>query len=445
MNAVLTAVSHALEQKVPAGDAVCVALSGGMDSMVLLDAMASVAATPNIRNPVTAVHVHHGLSPNADAWADFCEAACRRLGVPLQVVRVTVAQRGRGLEDAARDARYVVFRDRPERWILQAHHADDAVETLLLRLNRGAGLKGLCGIPPQRSLGPDQWLLRPLLKLPRTTLLACAKARELAWIEDESNVDSSLDRNYLRTTVLPDIQARFPSYRENWLRASEHAAAAQRLLDELAAIDIGVGAGPLSLNSTRALTSDRLRNALRYYLHMHGAEAPDVAHMADIERRIRTCGADSRLAIRIGHHALMHARGALHVVPARMTEDPPAFARPVVPGEDMAVPELAGTIRWRKGAGIGLLAHRLESSGCVIRSRLEGERMKLAAGRPNRTLKNLFQEQGVPEWERAWLPRLAAGAELIWVPGLGISASWQAVAGETGWLPCWEPDCQQGI
>ncbi len=440
MNAVLTAVSTALEEKVLAGDVVCVALSGGMDSMVLLNAVVSIATDANIRNPVTAIHVHHGLSLNADAWANFCETACQRMGVPLQVVRVNVAQRGRGLEDAAREARYAVFRDRPERWILQAHHADDAAETLLLRLNRGAGLKGLCGIPALRSMGKDHWLLRPLLGLPRSTLRSYARTSGLAWIEDESNADPALDRNYLRSAVLPAISERFPAWRENWLRASEHAASAQTLLDELAAMDIGDLTSPLSLASLRALSRDRLRNALRFYLQVRGAEAPDATHLTDIERRLRSCSTGARLAIRVGAHALMQSRGAVHVVPARMTSEPPAFERLFVPGVDIALPELAGTLRWRSGIGVGMSAHRLASSACAIRSSREGERLKPQSGRPSHTLKNLFQEKGVPAWERAWLPRLVAAGELIWVPALGVSASWQANAGEAGWLPCWEPD-----
>lgn len=445
MNAVQrvsAAVDSALAAHVAADEPVCVALSGGMDSVVLLDAVA------NIRKDVSAVHVHHGLSPNADTWATFCQTLCAQRQIPLAVRRVAVEPDGKGLEAAARDARYTVFATLSSPWILQAHHADDAVETLLLRLNRGTGLRGLAGIPAVRALDAKHRLLRPLLALPRDVLREYSQLRQLAWVEDESNEDIRLDRNYLRKRVAPVLTERFPSWRENWLRASAHARVAQGLLEELAMLDVGVQPARLSMETLRALSSDRLRNALRYFLAVHGLELPETAGLADIERRIRECRSESTLGIRVAQRALMHYRGELHCVPGNRVAEPALFARAVILGEPVPIPELQGTLHFERVTGAGIAGvqpttGQLTGTGPAsppfeIRSRREGEVMKLGARRPTRALKNLFQEAAIPPWERSWLPRLVAGDTLVWVPGLGVAANWQAKPNEPGWLPRWQ-------
>lgn len=436
ISCVRSAVESAIAAHVPQGEPVCIALSGGMDSVVLLDALTAVAKG---RNPISAIHVHHGLSPNADAWAAFCDSVCKLHTVKLEVKRVNVTPGGRGLEDAAREARYAVFNLCTERWILQGHHADDQVETLLLRLNRGTGLKGLAGIPAIRELGAGRHLLRPFIRLPRPTLFAYAQSRALQWIEDESNGDLRLDRNYLRARVLPVIAERFPAYRQNWQRTVEHAASAQRLLDELAAIDVGKQPAQLSVKRMRSLLPDRFQNALRYFLSARGVDAPDAVHLADVERRIRESRSDATLAVRIGAHALMQYRGSLQLVPVRLTEDPPPVRQSVQPGQRTAVPTLAGALSWQQRTGEGIAAHRLQGADCVLRSAQESERLRTDPKRPTRTLKNLFQECAIPPWERNWLARIEINGELVWVDRLGFNCAWQASQGEAGWLPVWEP------
>lgn len=434
MNAVqrvTAAVESALRAHVAPGDPLCIALSGGMDSVVLLDAVA------NIRNGVSAVHVHHGLSPNADDWATFCQQVCDPRQIPLSVHRVKVEASGRGIEAAAREARYTIFGTATEGWILQAHHADDAVETLMLRLNRGTGLRGLSGIPAVRVLDAKRRLLRPLLGLPRAVLREYSQLRQLSWIEDESNADTRLDRNYLREQVIPSIAERFPHWRENWLRAAEHARVAQGLLEELATLDVGIRPARLSMATLRALSSDRLRNALRYFLSVHGQEPPETAHLADIERRIRECSDDSTLGIIVAQRALMHYRGELYCVAGRLTREPQAFSRELTMGEPVPIPELQGTLSFERTTGDGIAAAHPNLAALAVRSRNDSEAMKLHARRPTRALKNLFQEAAVPPWERAWLPRLVSPEALVWVPGLGVAEAWRAAPNEAGWRPRW--------
>src|SRR5258706_9734184 len=183
-----------------------VGLSGGVDSIVLLHLLKSRQAAEGYA--LSAVHVHHGLSPNADAWAAFCRRLCKRWGVPLAVRKVTVKKAGEGLEAAARRARYEIFRKIPAEKIALAHNLDDQAETVLMNLLRGTGLRGASGMPARSRLG-DKTLLRPLLGVSRKEILAYARAHELEWIEDESNADESLTRNFIRRRVGPLLEKKF--------------------------------------------------------------------------------------------------------------------------------------------------------------------------------------------------------------------------------------------
>src|SRR5258706_8650830 len=182
----------------PPGSPVCVGFSGGVDSAVLLDALVEEGA-----RPVSGVHVHHGLSPNADAWADFCRDFCASRKVPLTVERIQVDRKSaEGVEAAARRLRYAVYAARPEPFVALAHHLDDQAETVLLQLLRGTGLKGVAAMPQMRALaGSAVSIYRPFLAFPRAALLEHAKAAGLAWVEDESNLSSVHDRNYLRSEL----------------------------------------------------------------------------------------------------------------------------------------------------------------------------------------------------------------------------------------------------
>jgi len=212
----------------PPGAAVCVGFSGGLDSAVLLDLLARRGS-----QPLAALHVHHGLSPNADLWTAFCERFCAERGVPLAVERVEVARdSGEGLEAAARSARYAAYARRAEPFVALAHHLDDQAETVLLQLLRGTGLKGICAMPQLRPLaGSGVTLYRPFLATPRAAIRAYAKQAGLEWIEDESNASRAHDRNYLRHEVAPLLDARFPGWREATARFSRHAASADQILE----------------------------------------------------------------------------------------------------------------------------------------------------------------------------------------------------------------------
>ena len=363
------------------GKRVAVGLSGGVDSVVLLDLLCAAAPRHGFR--VAAVHVHHGLSPHADAWARFCRKLCRDRGVPLVVRRVGVRKQGKGLEAAAREARRDAFARHPAPVIALAHQLDDQAETVLLNLLRGAGARGASAMPVAGRLG-GKILLRPLLAVRRDAIEAYARARGLRWIEDESNRDATLTRNFLRLRVGPLLETRFARWRESLARAARHFAAADA----------------------------DARLLLREFLRARGLRAPSEAKLVEMLRQLTGKGVRT---------AIEHDGAVLRVYRGRVSVD----KRP------------GGELRLRPARGRGIDAARLERSRVTLRARAGGERLQLDARRPRRTLKNLFQEAGIPPWRREQLPLLYCGDELVWVPGLGVAAGWQAARGVRGVVPEW--------
>jgi tRNA(Ile)-lysidine synthase len=269
-----------------------VAFSGGLDSTVLLHALATSAAQH--KAGLLAVHVNHGLQPAADEWVEHCRAVAADLQVEFRVERVAVdLAAGRGLEAAAREARYGTLRSLLETddWLLSAHHQNDQAETLLLNLLRGGGPAGLAGISDIRRFGAG-WLARPLLSFSRSELLAYAELHELSWIDDPSNTDQGRDRNFLRHEILPRLTARWPDAVACLQRSGRIAGDAASLLDDLAAIDAtGVCAGRdrLRIDALIDLPAARQRNVLRYVIRGLGLPLP-----VDVGRGVRGaawCGA----------------------------------------------------------------------------------------------------------------------------------------------------------
>ena len=279
---------------------VCVAFSGGLDSSVLLDVLALEAAAELIA--VSAIHVHHGLSANADAWSRHCAATCDRLRIPLEIVRVRVQHRARqSIEEEARKARYAALRDVRADVVALAHHADDQAETILLQLLRGAGPKGLAamaavGTADANGAAPIYW--RPFISIDRAQLAAYAADAGLAWVEDESNRDCDLRRNYLRQHVMPRIAGAFPASGRLLARAARLQAEAASLLDVLADMDIETLSLEAGLDCPRLalLARDRQANLLRRWLTRAGARAPSSARLAALQKAIGDSSNDTRLA-----------------------------------------------------------------------------------------------------------------------------------------------------
>ncbi|MBK7768088.1 MAG: tRNA lysidine(34) synthetase TilS [Sulfuritalea sp.] len=305
---VLQAVAACLARYARPGQSVVVGFSGGLDSTVLLDAASCVAK--DLGSDLSALHVHHGLSANADAWAVSCRQVCEAMKIPLTTLRVDVALRtGEGLEAAARAVRHKALADHPADWILLAHHADDQAETVLHNLLRGAGVRGAAAMPESRGR-----VLRPLLGLARDALLTHAQSRRLAWIEDESNADSRYTRNFLRNEILPRITSRFPRAGEQLAAAAGRFSEADLLLDDLAALDLRDSPPrfPLPLKLFRELPDTRARNLLRAMLTWHHVQAPDESRLKEFVRQLRTAGSDRHPRIDLARYSLWCESGRLH-------------------------------------------------------------------------------------------------------------------------------------
>ena len=428
--AVDAAIAAALAEHVVHRARVAVALSGGMDSMVLLDAAAAFVA----RHPIalSAIHVDHGLSPNAGRWAEFCAAQCVLRDVPLATHRLRLERRrGESLEARARSARYERLLAADVDTIILAHHADDQAETVLLQLLRGAGPQGLAAMPRHRAGRPA--LLRPLLELARATLAAYAAARGLAWIDDESNADRRHARNFLRHEIAPLLAAHFPGYPETLVRAARHQTEAAELADALAVVDAAGMVDATGLDRARlgALRPAQARNLLRWFLREHGLRPPTEACLGEMIKQLVGAGDDARIRIAQDGAEIGRHRGRIAV-----------HARAVAPYEriwegesEVCLP--GGTLFFERSRGAGLAAAKLDR--VTLRSRGGGERIRLAANRPTHAVKKLLQDARMPPWERASLPLIWSGDELAAVPGIGVALAFQTAPDEAGWTVDWRP------
>jgi tRNA(Ile)-lysidine synthase len=458
---------------VPAGATVCVALSGGLDSVVLLDLFCRLRGAHGWR--VEALHVHHGLSPNADGWASFCQRLGRRRKVPVQVVRVDLSSLAHlGLEAAARLRRYEAFARSGAGHVALAHHADDQAETVLLQLLRGSGVAGLAAMPLVRPLsaslvvkagaamspeevGTPQLLIRPLLGFRRSMIAAYARTRRLGWIEDESNQDVARVRNALRHDILPRLAQIQPAVVENINRSAQHLGSALTVLEEAAHADLAIAAGesarrsvsgpgaasPLDCRALDAMGEARATHAVKAWLEAHGVRAPSTAQFRQIWLQASAARPDAQVAINLEGAVLRRYRGALHLERGRVSGGAnPARFEPVAweGGLEWRIDDLAGTLRFMPTIGAGLAERGLRPPGRLAVIARPVGRLKLTGTRHHRSLKVLFQEAGVPAWVRARLPCLAIDGALAWVAGLGVAAQFAAGADEPGLMPNWHPD-----
>jgi tRNA(Ile)-lysidine synthase len=380
----------------PRSASLAVALSGGVDSVVLLHQLSR-------ETRVAAVHVHHGLSPNADSWARFCRSFCKRLGVSLEVRKVSVRRAGKGLEAAAREARYDVFAKSSYDVIALAHNLDDQAETVLMNLLRGAGARGASGMSEHSRRG-GKVLWRPFLQKTRKEIHAYARRHRLEWIEDESNADEALTRNFIRASVGPLLEKKFPRWKESLARAARHIAKKEAGREEL----------------------------LREFLRSNGLKAPSEARLAEMLKQLASSG--KKISMAHDGFDLRVYRGGVSI---GKHNDAPFTSLEWKGERSLKIPALGGELRFARSRGRGIAFDSSKKNLFSIRLRAGGERLQPDPKRPRRTLKNLFQEAGVPPWERERLPLLFCGDDLVWVPGLGVDARYQARAGARGVLPDW--------
>jgi tRNA(Ile)-lysidine synthase len=435
-NAVVRALERALAAHAADDDRLAVALSGGRDSVALLAAACDVA-----RDRVVAIHVHHGLSSQADAWATHCAALARNARVPLVLRRLELDRNDpRGIEEAARVARYEALADAARESgaavVLLAHHQDDQAETLLLQLGRGAGPHGLAGMPAARRDAGGMLWLRPFLDLPRAAIEAFVRARNLQYVDDDSNASVRHRRNALRQGVIPVMKAALPGYPSTLARAAALQADAARLADDLADIDASalVHGGTLDRDGFRCLLPHRARNLLRHFLRAHGLRAPSSARLAEMVDQLVTARGDARVELKHDGRVLGIHRGRIVVHRA----SPPRFFHEWHGERSVALPH--GRLLFSPSLGEGLAQALIAGRGVVIRAREGGESVRLFRDRPRRALKAWLQEAGMPHWERDALPLVFCDDALAAVPGLGVATEFAAGPGSASVRVEWEPN-----
>ena len=438
MDILRAAVQRGLDAHVPAGAPIAVALSGGRDSVVLFDALLQVAAARDHR--VSALHVHHGLSPFASAWQRFCADLCAQRNVALSVRAIDVPRAPQhSLESEARRLRYAALTEMATAagvaFVALAHHRDDQAETLLLQLLRGAGPRGLAGMSAARVDARGVTFLRPLLDIARVAIDAYAVTAQLRWIDDESNVETRYLRNAVRHSLMPALADLFPNPSVTLARAAAHQAEAALLADDLAAHDVvGVADGDtLDRAALATLPAHRARNLLRWFLRQQGLPAPSSARLAAMIEQLGSARSDANVCLAHGGIELGVHRGriAIHAKP------PPSFDLPWHFDPELVLPH--GRLVARRVNGEGIDAQRLAEAPVRVRSRVGGERLQLSANRPRRALKSILQDAGMPAWERRALPLIYCGDVLVAAPGIGIDAAFHATPGVAGITLSWHP------
>lgn len=422
-----------------------VAYSGGLDSHVLLHAFAVLRSQAPIR--LGAIHIDHGLNPHSARWVDHCARVCRELAVPMESKRVAVTTMADdGLEAAARRARYAAFATLlvPGEFLVTAQHRDDQAETVLLQLLRGAGVVGLAAMPARTRFAGGE-LLRPLLDHSRRALEDYARQHGLAWIDDPSNRDVRLRRNYLRAEILPRLTQAWPEAPRMLVRTAGHMAEADALLSEIAEADLarckGAGVVPqgtaLSVPELRRLSAARQRNLVRHWLRERHFTMPGVQRLEEILRSIAVDSRSRHACVSWEGVEVWRYRDTLVALPAQALPDPRLDVA-WNPAEPIRVPGV-GKLSVEPVSVSGLAYERVPRTGLRIRLRRGGEILNLPGRGHHHAVKKLLQTAGVPPWERARLPMFYAGSELVAVADRWVCADYAARPGEAGFSIVWQP------
>lgn len=412
-----------------------VAFSGGLDSTVLLHQLVCWwRQEPGIS--LRAIHIHHGISQNADRWVEHCQQLCAEWQVPLVVERVTLMPGGAGLEAEARAARYQAFREAllPGEVLLTAQHLDDQSETLLLALKRGSGPAGLSAMPVSATFADTQ-LIRPLLHETRATLLLWAQRYGLRWIEDESNQDDAYDRNFLRLRVLPLLNARWPHFAEAAARSAALCGEQEQLLDELLAdelsrlLDVN---GSLAIDPLVSMSGPKRAALLRRWLAAMGATMPSREMLTRLWQEVALAREDASPCLRLGDFDVRRFQQRLWRVKALpgQTDRQIEWQNLHAP---LVLPDGLGQVSLLPGGNI-----HLPRADEPVTIRFKAPGMLHIVGRHGgRKLKKIWQELGVPPWLRDTTPLLFYGDTLIAAAGrfvtqeggceagAGVQLSWQ--------------------
>ncbi|TLV14183.1 tRNA lysidine(34) synthetase TilS [Klebsiella indica] len=387
------------------------AFSGGLDSTVLLYRLVlwrQLDPTIHLR----AMHIHHGLSANADGWVAHCQQICQQWQVPLLVERVTLGDEGLGIEAHARQARYQAFREAllPGEALVTAQHLDDQCETFLLALKRGSGPTGLSAMAGESDFAATK-LLRPLLNESRESLQQWALAHQLTWIEDESNQDDAYDRNFLRLRIVPQLRARWPHFVDAVARSASLCGEQEQLLDEMLATELATLVaedGSLAIAPLRTMSAPRRAALLRRWLAGRNVPMPAREVPERIWREVALAREDAYPCLRLGHYTVRRYQQRLHWV-----KYIPGQSETVLVWDDifksLPLPDGLGELAILPA---GPLRRPNPGEAVTIRFRASGN-LHIVGRQGGRKLKKLWQELGVAPWRRNTTPLLFYGEALI--------------------------------
>ncbi len=410
-----------------------VALSGGIDSVVLLNLLHQLQKTQNFT--LKASHVHHGLSKNADKWVKFCEKLCAKLSVPLDIHHIKLPQKkSLGIEGEARQLRYEKLLQSQTDLVVLAHHEDDQAETFLLQLIRGAGVKGLSSMA---HFDATRRLWRPLLNASRIDIERYAKKHKLKWIEDESNQKIDFDRNFLRSKILPRLKRRFSHIVKVISRSSSHLAEAQYLLDDLAKIDLKNhlksynNKHKLKVKDLDKLSNARAKNILRFWLEINDQMMPSKDLLDEILRQVLTAKKDAELKIYLSKEfEIRRYQDEIYII-FKKQKNQKNYEIIWADESEIILPN-GQKLNFKKVKGRGINLKFLKDQKLRIRNRQGGEFFKPDSKRPTKKIKQLLQESDLPPWERENLLLFFVGSDLAFVPNFGVDVKFQTKAKEFG-------------
>jgi tRNA(Ile)-lysidine synthase len=410
-----------------------VALSGGVDSVVLLHLLHQLQKAQTFT--LKASHVHHGLSKNADKWVKFCEKLCTKLSISLDVNYIQLPQKkSLGIEGEARRLRYEKLLQSQTDLVVLAHHEDDQAETFLLQLIRGAGVKGLSSMA---HFDDTRRLWRPLLNASRIDIESYAKKHKLKWIEDESNQNIDFDRNFIRSKVLPILKKRFSHIIKVISRAASHLAEAQHLLDDLAKLDLkntlksSNYKHKLQVKTLEKLSLSRAKNVLRYWLEINDQLMPSKDLLDECLRQVLIAKKDATIKIQLSKDfEIRRYKDEIYIVKKNKNKEKNYAI--IWNGESEILLPNGYKLNLKKVKGRGINLKFLRDQKLEIRNRQGGEFFKPDSKRPTKKIKQLLQESDLPPWEREFFPIIFIGDELAAVPNFGTDQKYQADPKLTG-------------
>ena len=422
---------------------IAVAFSGGLDSSVLLHSLVSI---PEFKEKVFAIHVNHGLSPNSKSWIKHCDKFCSGLGVNFIPLTIEL-ENSKTNENILRQARYEAFFSCLKKGdvLCTAHHQDDHIETILFRILRGTGIKGLAGIEKYSQMeGID--LIRPLISYSKKDLLDYADKFEVNWIEDESNEDLSISRNFIRKKVIPNLKNdNWPEYKNSISYLSSKAKEANEILDEIAYLDLKLCASEsldrLSILKIKELSHARAMNVLFTWLGINTHLGVSNKLTDQVYKSIILASESSNPVVTFGKKGqkgsfqIRRFNNFLHHLP--LTETETLSNKKVWKWNSDDPLELpTGTLSMQVALGKGI-STQLTEPGISIKGRIGGERCKPEGRSKSQKLKKLFQEYGVPPWVRDRIPLVYVGDQLAAVSDLWVCEEFVAKKDERGIVLSW--------